>query len=211
MRSRRRQSTTACAPVIMECPRRGELTGCYATISASVQAHRSHRTGHRRAGTGARVLYRDPWLQGALARPRADDTAGAARSRVPGTRRYDPRAHELPPIEAGPARARRAPRLPDDGGRSRGHGQGARAPKDEGHRGRLGTDQAAGVRPSRDLRSRGQPHRAAAMDRLKLETIANHWLARFETALAQRDVALLKSLFHPDSHWRDVLAFTSRI
>ena len=49
------------------------------------------------------------------------------------------------------------------------------------------------------------------MDRLKLETIANHWLARFETALAQRDVALLKSLFHPDSHWRDVLAFTSRI
>ncbi len=37
---------------------------------------------------------------------------------------------------------------------------------------------------------------------------AENWLARFETALAQRDDNLLKTLFHPDSHWRDVLAFT---
>ena len=44
-----------------------------------------------------------------------------------------------------------------------------------------------------------------------LATIANHWLARFEHALAARDEALLESLFHPDSHWRDVLALTWRI
>ncbi|HYG56044.1 MAG TPA: NAD(P)/FAD-dependent oxidoreductase [Burkholderiales bacterium] len=44
-----------------------------------------------------------------------------------------------------------------------------------------------------------------------LATVANHWLARFETALAQRDGAALRALFHPDSHWRDVLALTWRI
>ena len=41
-----------------------------------------------------------------------------------------------------------------------------------------------------------------------LATIANHWLATFEKALAGRDDVLLKALFHPDSHWRDVLALT---
>jgi cation diffusion facilitator CzcD-associated flavoprotein CzcO len=44
-----------------------------------------------------------------------------------------------------------------------------------------------------------------------LETITNHWLARFEHALAQRDGGLLESLFLPDSHWRDVLALTWQI
>ena len=44
-----------------------------------------------------------------------------------------------------------------------------------------------------------------------LATIANHWLAAFEEALAGRDDAALKALFHPDSHWRDVLALTWRI
>ena len=44
-----------------------------------------------------------------------------------------------------------------------------------------------------------------------LATIANHWLGQFERALAARDAVLLKSLFHPDSHWRDVLALTWRI
>lgn len=34
------------------------------------------------------------------------------------------------------------------------------------------------------------------------------WLAQFETALIQFDGAGLEALFHPDSHWRDVLAFT---
>src|SRR6185295_5559571 len=44
-----------------------------------------------------------------------------------------------------------------------------------------------------------------------LATIANHWLARFEHALANGDRALLESLFHSESHWRDVLALTWRI
>ena len=44
-----------------------------------------------------------------------------------------------------------------------------------------------------------------------LATIANHWLARFETALSTRDRALLQSLFQSESHWRDVLALTWRI
>jgi hypothetical protein len=46
------------------------------------------------------------------------------------------------------------------------------------------------------------------------ETIAasaSHWLARFERALAEPDDVPLKTLFHPDSHWRDVLALTWRI
>jgi putative flavoprotein involved in K+ transport len=42
-------------------------------------------------------------------------------------------------------------------------------------------------------------------------TLANHWLGRFESALATGDAALLKSLFRDDCHWRDVLAFTWRI
>ncbi|MBW8853756.1 MAG: NAD(P)/FAD-dependent oxidoreductase [Bradyrhizobium sp.] len=44
-----------------------------------------------------------------------------------------------------------------------------------------------------------------------MATIANHWFARFEHALATGDRALLENLFHPDSHWRDVLALTWRI
>src|SRR6478752_4650479 len=34
------------------------------------------------------------------------------------------------------------------------------------------------------------------------------WLAQFENALTKPDDGLLKSLFHPDSYWRDVLALT---
>jgi putative flavoprotein involved in K+ transport len=37
------------------------------------------------------------------------------------------------------------------------------------------------------------------------------WLGEFERALAERDEILLNSLFHRDSHWRDVLALTWRI
>ena len=44
-----------------------------------------------------------------------------------------------------------------------------------------------------------------------LSTVANHWLARFEAALTAGDAAALQKLFHGDSHWRDVLAFTWRI
>ncbi len=40
-----------------------------------------------------------------------------------------------------------------------------------------------------------------------LET-ASRWLAQFEKALGEHDGAPLEALFHPDSHWRDVLALT---
>ena len=41
--------------------------------------------------------------------------------------------------------------------------------------------------------------------------VTERWLAQLERALSDRDDALLKTLFHPDSHWRDVLALTWRI
>src|SRR6516162_6745510 len=42
-------------------------------------------------------------------------------------------------------------------------------------------------------------------------TIVEHWLTQFEQALSEPDDALLETLFHADSHWRDVLALTWRI
>ena len=39
-------------------------------------------------------------------------------------------------------------------------------------------------------------------------TAVDRWLAQFERALAERDDVLLATLFHADSHWRDVLALT---
>jgi cation diffusion facilitator CzcD-associated flavoprotein CzcO len=40
---------------------------------------------------------------------------------------------------------------------------------------------------------------------------AENWLAQFEKALTRPDPALLKTLFHPDSFWRDVLALSWNI
>jgi putative flavoprotein involved in K+ transport len=40
---------------------------------------------------------------------------------------------------------------------------------------------------------------------------ADTWLAQFEEALAKPDGALLQTLFHPDSYWRDVLALSWNI
>src|SRR5882757_2704199 len=40
---------------------------------------------------------------------------------------------------------------------------------------------------------------------------ADNWLAQFEAALAKPGGGLLKTLFHPDSHWRDVLALSWNI
>jgi cation diffusion facilitator CzcD-associated flavoprotein CzcO len=37
---------------------------------------------------------------------------------------------------------------------------------------------------------------------------AENWLAQFESALAKPDEALLKTLFHPDSYWRDALTLS---
>ena len=42
-------------------------------------------------------------------------------------------------------------------------------------------------------------------------TVTERWLAQFERALSEADNALLKTLFHADSHWRDVLPLTWRI
>jgi cation diffusion facilitator CzcD-associated flavoprotein CzcO len=41
--------------------------------------------------------------------------------------------------------------------------------------------------------------------------VADNWLAQFEDALAKSDDGGLKTLFHPDSHWRDVLALSWNI
>ena len=42
-------------------------------------------------------------------------------------------------------------------------------------------------------------------------TAAQNWLTQFETALARADDVPLKTLFHADSYWRDLLALTWRI
>jgi hypothetical protein len=44
-----------------------------------------------------------------------------------------------------------------------------------------------------------------------IATIAANWLAQFEKGLAEPDDVLLKTLFHPESLWRDVLALTWHI
>jgi cation diffusion facilitator CzcD-associated flavoprotein CzcO len=41
-----------------------------------------------------------------------------------------------------------------------------------------------------------------------IATDVETWLAQFERALAKPGSGLLETLFHPDSHWRDVLALT---
>ncbi len=43
------------------------------------------------------------------------------------------------------------------------------------------------------------------------DTTVEHWLERFQRALASSDDAALKILFHPNSHWRDMLALTWRL
>ena len=41
-----------------------------------------------------------------------------------------------------------------------------------------------------------------------ISVAAESWLAQFEDALAKPDDGALKTLFHPDSYWRDVLALS---
>jgi len=41
-----------------------------------------------------------------------------------------------------------------------------------------------------------------------ISTAVENWLAQFETAITSSDDDLLKSLFHPDSYWRDTLALS---
>jgi cation diffusion facilitator CzcD-associated flavoprotein CzcO len=49
------------------------------------------------------------------------------------------------------------------------------------------------------------------MKTLATENAADQWLADFDAALAAPGDDRLKALFHEDTHWRDVLAFTWRI
>jgi putative flavoprotein involved in K+ transport len=42
-------------------------------------------------------------------------------------------------------------------------------------------------------------------------TIAENWLAQFDRALAAADGTRLDTMFHAESHWRDVLALTWQI
>ena len=44
-----------------------------------------------------------------------------------------------------------------------------------------------------------------------ISVAADNWLAQFEEALAKPDDGALKTLFHPDSYWRDVLALSWNI
>jgi len=44
-----------------------------------------------------------------------------------------------------------------------------------------------------------------------ISVAADHWLAQFEEALTKSDSRLLKTLFHPESYWRDVLALSWNI
>ena len=41
-----------------------------------------------------------------------------------------------------------------------------------------------------------------------LAAATDRWLSDFERALGAADAASLAALFHSDSHWRDLLAFT---
>jgi Flavin-binding monooxygenase-like len=45
----------------------------------------------------------------------------------------------------------------------------------------------------------------------EIATSVRDWLTQFETALRKPDADLPRTLFHPDSHWRDVLALTWHI
>src|SRR5262245_60922316 len=59
---------------------------------------------------------------------------------------------------------------------------------------------------------RSQPGIASMLARTDdVATIAGSWLAQFEAALASPERIRLKTLFHADSHWRDVLALTWHI
>ncbi len=41
-----------------------------------------------------------------------------------------------------------------------------------------------------------------------ISTAAKNWLGQFESAIAKPDESALKTLFHPESYWRDVLALS---
>jgi putative flavoprotein involved in K+ transport len=61
-------------------------------------------------------------------------------------------------------------------------------------------------------REDGKWRETRMLDRTDDVSIATeNWLTQFESALATSDETLLKTLFHPESHWRDVLALSWNI
>lgn len=50
--------------------------------------------------------------------------------------------------------------------------------------------------------------KAADLKAADSKAAAETWLAEFERALSDREPATFEKLFHADSHWRDILAFT---
>src|SRR5205085_3295401 len=59
------------------------------------------------------------------------------------------------------------------------------------------------------IKLRLPPRTTPMLDRTEnLAAAVEDWLARFERALGQPSEAALKSLFHDESYWRDVLALT---
>src|ERR1700735_4182176 len=61
-------------------------------------------------------------------------------------------------------------------------------------------------------RTDGAERETPMLDRTDdISTSAENWLALFESALAKPDGASLKSLFHQDSYWRDVLAWSGNL
>jgi cation diffusion facilitator CzcD-associated flavoprotein CzcO len=61
-------------------------------------------------------------------------------------------------------------------------------------------------------REDGKWRETRMLDRTDDVSIATeNWLTQFESALATSDDTLLKTLFHPESHWRDVLALSWNI
>src|ERR1700724_3715201 len=67
----------------------------------------------------------------------------------------------------------------------------------------------ASFSPTQPFRRRRRAPMLARTD--TVATISESWLVQFEGALAAPGQARLKTLFHSDSHWRDVLALTWHI
>src|SRR6202035_2207971 len=63
--------------------------------------------------------------------------------------------------------------------------------------------------PGRKRREDGWLRETPMLDRTDdISISAENWLAQFDGALARPDGDRLKTLFHPDSYWRDVLALS---
>ena len=64
------------------------------------------------------------------------------------------------------------------------------------------------LRP-RKRREDGRYEKSRMLDKTDdISIAAENWLAQFESALASPEDGSLKTLFHPDSYWRDVLALS---